>query len=119
MAKFLMLSRGSTITPGMSPAEMQRIIERYRDWTEGVRRSGRLLSGEKLRAEEGRVVRGRQGRPVITDGPYTESKEIVGGYWLLEAADYDEVLALLKDHPGLEGPGVLEIRQIDDLGPRG
>ncbi len=72
MAKFLILSRGSAITPGMSPAEMQRIIERYRDWTESVGRAGRLLAGEKLRAE-GRVVRGRQGRPVITDGPYTES----------------------------------------------
>ena len=119
MAKFLILSRGTAITPDMSPAEMQRIIERYRDWTESVGRAGRLLAGEKLRADEGRVVRGRQGRPVITDGPYTESKEIVGGYWLIEAASYDEVLAMLKDHPGLEGPGALEVRQIDEMEPRG
>ncbi len=119
MAKFLMLSRGNALTPGMSPAEMQRIIERYRDWTESVRRAGRLLGGEKLRAGEGRVVRGRRGQPVITDGPYTESKEIVGGYWLLEAASYDEVVAMLKDHPALEGPGALEIRQIEELEPRG
>lgn len=119
MAKFLILSRGTAITPDMSPAEMQRIIERYRDWTESVGRAGRLLAGEKLRGGEGRVVRGRQGRPVITDGPYTESKEIVGGYWLIEAASYDEVLAMLKDHPGLEGPGALEVRQIDEMEPRG
>jgi hypothetical protein len=64
------------------------------------------------------VVRGRQGRPVITDGPYTESKEIVGGFWLIEAASYDEVLGMMKDHPGLEGPGALEVRQIDELGRR-
>ena len=119
MAKFLILSRGSAITPGMSPAEMQRIIQKYRDWTESVARAGRLLGGEKLRSEEGRVVRGRHGTPVITDGPYTESKEIVGGYWLIEAASYDEVTAMLKDHPGLEGPGALEVRQIDELGRRG
>ena len=119
MAKFLILSRGSAITPGMSPAEMQRIIQKYRDWTESVARAGRLLGGEKLRSEEGRVVRGRHGTPVITDGPYTESKEIVGGYWLIEAASYDEVTAMLKDHPGLEGLGALEVRQIDELGRRG
>ncbi|HZP39768.1 MAG TPA: YciI family protein [Methylomirabilota bacterium] len=118
MAKFLMLSRGAAITPDMSPAEIQRILERYRDWTERVRRAGNLLSGEKLRVGEGRVVRGRQGQPVITDGPYTESKEIVGGYWLLEAASYDEVVAMLKDHPGLERPGALEIRRIEEFGPR-
>ena len=118
MSKFLILSRGNALTPGMSPAEMQRIIQKYRDWTEGVARAGRLLGGEKLRADEGRVVRGRQGRPVITDGPYTESKEIVGGFWLIEAASYDEVLGMMKDHPGLEGPGALEVRQIDELGRR-
>ncbi len=43
----------------------------------------------------------------------------MGGYWLIEAASYDEVLAMLKDHPGLEGPGALEVRQIDEMGPRG
>lgn len=55
---------------------------------------------------------------MITDGPYTESKEIVGGFWLIEAASYDEVLGMMKDHPGLEGPGALEVRQIDELGRR-
>jgi hypothetical protein len=119
MAKFLILARGAAMAPDRSPAEMQRIIQKYRDWSEAVGRSGRLLAAEKLRAQEGRVVRSHEGRPVVTDGPYAESKELVGGFWLLEAGAYDDVLSLLREHPHLDGGGALEIRQIEEFGPRG
>jgi hypothetical protein len=55
----------------------------------------------------------------VTDGPYTESKEVVGGYWLIEASAYDEVVDLLRAHPLLELGGALEVRQIEQMGPRG
>jgi hypothetical protein len=119
MPKFLIMARGAGMAPDLSPAEMQRIIEKYRDWSAAVGRSGRLLTAEKLRAGEGRVVRARAGHPVVTDGPYTESKEVVGGFWLLEAASYDDVLALVREHPHLDAGGALEIRQIEEFGPRG
>jgi hypothetical protein len=51
----------------------------------------------------------------VTDGPYAESKEVLGGFWLLEAANYEEVQGFLKDHPHLDA-GSLEVRQIEDLG---
>lgn len=119
MAKFLIMARGASMAPDLSPDEMQRIIQRYRDWSEAAGRSGKLLAAEKLRAGEGRVVRGRRGRPVVTDGPYTESKELVGGFWLLEASSYDDVLALVREHPHLDAGGALEVRQIEEFGPRG
>ena len=119
MAKFLVLARGGGPAPDRSPSDIQRVIEKYRSWTDGLRKAGRLLEAEKLRAQEGRVLRARQGRPVVTDGPYTESKEVVGGYWLIEATAYDDVVDLVRAHPHLEGGGVLEIRQIEEMGPRG
>jgi hypothetical protein len=82
-----------------------------------VRRAGGLLEAEKLHARHGRVLRARQGHTLVTDGPYTESKEIVGGFWMIEAAGYDEVVGLLRGHPHLDGAGTLEIRQIEEMGP--
>jgi hypothetical protein len=51
----------------------------------------------------------------VTDGPFAESKEVLGGFWLLEAASYEEVQGFLKDHPHLDA-GSLEVRQIHDMG---
>jgi hypothetical protein len=107
MAKFLMLAHRSPFASDISPEEMQRIVARYRAWTERVQRSGKLIDAAGLRQNEGRVLR----QATITDGPYTEAKEVVGGYWLIEAASYDDVIALTGDHPGREF-GALEIRQL-------
>jgi hypothetical protein len=66
MPQFLVLARGAGMDPRRSLEEMQRTIEKYRAWTEGIRRAGRLRQGEKLRSPEGRVVRVRgrgSGRP--------------------------------------------------------
>jgi hypothetical protein len=119
MAKFLVLARGGGPAPDRSPADIQKVIAKYRDWTDRVRSAGRLLEAEKLRPQDGRVLRGRAGQPLVTDGPYTESKEVVGGYWLIEASAYDEVVDLLRAHPLLELGGALEVRQIEQMGPRG
>jgi hypothetical protein len=110
MAKFLLLTRRGPFPRDMSPEEMQRIVGRFRSWTEGVRQAGKLLDGAGL-LSEGRVVRQAAGKLAVTDGPYAESKEVLGGYWLIEAASYDEVIAMAQDNPGLQF-GSLEIRQL-------
>jgi hypothetical protein len=117
MPQFLVLARGAGIDPRRSPDEMQKIVEKYRVWTEGIRRAGRLLQGEKLRRNEGRVVRRIDGEMMVTDGPYVESKEFLGGFWIIEGASYDEVVKLVSDSPHLAA-GSLEIRQIEEMGPR-
>ena len=60
-------------------------------------------------------VRVRDNRRVVTDGPFAESKEVLGGFWLLEAKSYEEVEGFLKDHPHLDA-GSLEVRQIEEMG---
>ena len=89
-------------------AEMGKLIEESM-------KSGVLIATEGcLPSARGARVRRAGANVTVTDGPFTESKEVVGGFWLLEATTYDEVLAFLKDHPHLEA-GSLEVRQIWDM----
>jgi hypothetical protein len=62
-------------------------------------------------------VRQAGGQLMVTDGPYVESKEFLGGFWIVEAASYDEMVKLVSDSPHLAA-GSLELRQIEEMGPR-
>jgi hypothetical protein len=119
MAKYLVVARGTGMPSTLSPQEMQKVIQKYMGWAEELRKSGRAANGEKLRAGEGRVLRGEGGKMAVTDGPYAETKEIVGGFWLIEAGSYEEMLTLLANHPHLDGSGCLEVREIEDTSRRG
>jgi len=114
MAKYLVLLRGSGAPSTLSPQEMQKVIQRYMTWSDDLREAGRVLGAEKLRFGEGRVLRGDAGKMAVTDGPYAESKEIVGGFWLIEAGSYDEMLKILSTHPHLESPGSIEVREVEE-----
>src|SRR5262249_37287816 len=115
MAKYLVIARGTGIPSTLSPQEVQKVIQKYMSWNANLRTAGRMLHSEKLRAGEGRVLRGQNGKMVVTDGPYVESKEVVGGFWLVEAKSYEEVVEMLSNHPHLDGPGILEVREIEAL----
>lgn len=96
----------------VSPEQMQAIIERYKAWGEALAAKGHLVGGEKLADTTGRVLkRGAQG-VTITDGPYTETKELIGGFWRIAAADYEEAARLSSDCPHLDN-GWIEIREIE------
>jgi hypothetical protein len=116
MAKFMLILHQ---TPGMwkqlSPEELQRKVEMYQAWVGKFRSSGRYVSGEKLGEEGGKVVSLQNGRPAIVDGPYIESKEVVGGYFLFRAADYQEAVELIRDCPFLHD-GMIALRQTDPAG---
>lgn len=119
MAKYLVLVRGSGMPSTLSPQEMQKVVQKYMSWSEDLRKAGRVIHAEKLRFGEGRVLRGPGGKMAVTDGPYAETKEMVGGFWLIEAGSYDEMLELLASHPHLDGAGSLEVREIEDTSRRG
>jgi hypothetical protein len=107
MAQFILLLRGNGMArPDMSPEEMQQVTGRYRTWMSKVG-----ATGQKLRDGEGRVV--RRGAAVI-DGPFAESKEVLGGYLAIEASDYDEAVRICGDCPHLDF-GSIEIRQIHQV----
>ena len=95
-----------------SPAEMQAIIQKYRDWRIGLQKTGVIVGGEKLQDGSGRVMRRTGGETSVVDGPYTESKEIIGGFFEIQVENYDQAVATASDCPHLEY-GTIEIREVE------
>ena len=91
-----------------SPEDMQKAVEKYRAWAQKPFHK----DSKRLGDDVGRVVRAQGGKPRATDGPYSETKEILAGFYLIEAADYDEAVRRTMDHPHLEYGGTIEVRQL-------
>jgi hypothetical protein len=91
----------------LSPEEMQKALEKYMAWRE----KPFFVASKRLAQDAGRVMRSEAGKPRVADGPYSETKEVLGGYYAIEAADYDEAVERTMDHPHLEH-GTIEVRQI-------
>ena len=110
MAKFmLLLHEDKSYWQQLSAEEMQKAIEKYMAWAHKPFNVG----GERLAEDLGRVLRAKPGQtPLVSDGPYSETKEVMGGFYLIEAADYDEAVARAMDHPHLEYGGTVEVRQV-------
>jgi hypothetical protein len=108
MAKFMLVLRNEPGVVGkMSPEEMQRMMERYMEW----RQRPFVADGKGLMDTTGRVLSKANGAVHVTEGPFIEAREVVGGYYLIEAADWDEAVALASDNPHLEF-GPVEIREF-------
>jgi hypothetical protein len=90
----------------LSPEEMQKAMQKYMDWTK------KSVLHKRLHGT-GRVIRPNGGgAPVTSDGPYSEAKEVLGGFYTVEAADYDEAVKIALTHPHVEYGGTVEVRQI-------
>ena len=92
----------------LSPEEMQKAIEKYMAWA----KKPFTVDSKRLGEDAGRVVRSQNGKLRATDGPYSETKEVLGGFYLIEAKDYDEAVARASDHPHVEYGGTIEVRQL-------
>jgi hypothetical protein len=92
----------------LSPEEMQKALEKFMAW----RTKPFTRDGHRLTDDSGRVMRSHGGQTRTTDGPYSETKEILGGYYTIEAADYDDAVRLAEGHPTLEYGGTIEVRQV-------
>lgn len=111
MAKYLFLIHHEVDAfDGLSPSAMQEILTRYRTWVQHLKQSGAYLASERL-AKDGRTLRRDHDRLRVSDGPYVESKELVAGFYLVEARDYDHAVELARDCPVLER-GLIEIREL-------
>ena len=112
MTQFLVIPRD---TPGqfdhLSPDDMQQLIGSYGAWSQRLAEKGQMVLGHKLVDGTGRVARGTDDGMSVTDGPFTEAKEVIGGFWLIEAADLDGAVEAISDCPHLEN-GSLEVREI-------
>jgi len=96
---------------------MLEMTKRYMAWADGLRHKGKLAGGEKLAAGGVRHIKVKDGRPVISDGPYAEAKDVIGGYFVIEVKDAAEAEAIAKDcpHLGLAATNWVEIRPIDSM----
>lgn len=113
---FMLLLRGGVSNRDLSPEQLQRQIERYMNWIEKLRRDGHFVAGEPL-DETGKVLSGKDGL-TVTDGPFTESKEEVGGYFIIRAKDLEAAVELAKGCPIFRNNGTVEVRAILPV-PRG
>ncbi len=115
MAQFMMLLHSEPPTEGAySPEEIQAVVQKYQKWSETMGAAGKLAGGNKLANDAGKVLRGTDNVSVV-DGPFAETKEVIGGYFILEAADYAEAAQLSKSCPHLAFGGTIELRQIDSM----
>ena len=116
MTKFMLVARENPAAfSEVSPEEMQAIIQRYVAWGQRLQDAGKLIASHKLKDSEGRVLRSDNGATGVTDGPYSETKELIGGFWIIEADDYQEVIDLCDSHPHLTFGASLEVRAIEEL----
>ena len=90
----------------LSPEEMQKAIEKYRAWR------SKSVDAQRLAGDVGKVIRSQNGKPQVVDGPYSETKEVLGGYYTIEAANYDEAVKKALTHPHVEYGNTVEIRQV-------
>ena len=109
-SEYMLLFRGTNWHEGLSPAEIQRVMTQWRGWFDGLQAAGKAKSGLPL-MNEGKVVTGADGRFVV-DGPFAESKEAIGGFFLIEAANLDEAVAIARQCPGLKHGAVVEVRPV-------
>ena len=113
VAEFMLLLHESPSDfAGLSAEEIQRVIGEYSAWRVRLEKEGRLLGGNKLKDEGGRHLSQKGDKVHVVDGPYAEAKEIVGGYFMVEAANYDEAVDLSRTCPHLRYGGRIELREI-------
>lgn len=113
MAEFMLMIRDEGVDFSKLPkAQVEGIIGLYMEWSKKLRAEGRHKHGEKLKDEGGKSLRVKGGK-VVVDGPYADSKEAIGGFYIIQAKDYDEAVQVAKGCPSLTYGGSVEVREID------
>jgi hypothetical protein len=92
-----------------SPEEREAMTKRYMDWINNIAGEDKLVDMGNRLAPTGKVVSAGN---VVTNGPYTEVKEFIGGYSMIKAESYEEAVELLKGSPVFELNGKIEVREI-------
>ena len=114
MARFMLLFHHQ-IGPLAPSGDSHRVrLEEFIDWASRLGADGRMLAGEKLTEEPGRNLQSSGGAVQVMDGPFAETKELTGGFIVIEAQDYDDAVAVAMGCPLLDHRGRVEVRQVDD-----
>jgi hypothetical protein len=107
-AEYLVISRGRWDAT-LSRVEIDNVIDQFYDWLDRLVNEGKMKRGQRLTYEGKTILR----QNVITDGPFGESKEVIGGYWFILAHSLEEAAQIAQGNPCLKCGLFLEIRPID------
>ncbi len=112
--KFLCLICAEQMMEDLEPADRAQHFGEYAAFTEAIKREGHFVSANRLLpAATAKTVRVRDGQAKVTDGPFAETRELIGGYYLIEAQDMDAALAVAARIPGA-ARGCVEVRPLAD-----
>jgi len=105
----MLLFRGNDWTKSLSPEEKQKVTDHWMAWFRRLTDQGKAIAGNPLEPE-GKIVSGKN--RVVSDGPFAESKEAIGGYFLLDVETIEEAIAIAQSSPGLAYGGSIEVRPM-------
>lgn len=114
--KYALLSRCGKWYEQLPPVEFEKVMKQMKDWMNQMAAEGRIEGGERL-TEKGAVVSGKNG--VVIDGPFVESKEMIGGFIMIHANSLEEAVAIAKKNPSLLYGASMEVRVVDPVSPLG
>src|SRR3954451_10783792 len=112
---YLLLFHSNEWWKDLSREELQKAIAQNNAWLERLMTTGKATSGQVL-ARKGTIVSGKTARN-ISDGPFVESKEVIGGYLLLNVQTFEEAVAIAKTTPGIAYGGSVEVRPLTNVCP--
>jgi hypothetical protein len=108
MSEFVYLYRGGE--SGRSPENAQQIMQKWINWMKELGAKGHIKDQGQPLEPTGKLVKGKQ--KTVTDGPFAETKDVVGGYTLIEARDLQQAVELSKGCPIFEADGSVEVRPV-------
>jgi hypothetical protein len=115
MAEYVLFIRDDDVSyDGYGPEEFAELFQKFVRWADRLQSEGRLRGVERLEGTDGRTVR-KRGGALVVDGPYVEGKEAVLGYYVVEAADWDEAARIAADCPCVDIGGSCEVRLVGEF----
>ena len=114
-SEYMLLFRGTHWDKSLSPEELQNVMSQWTVWFDRLTQQGKIKSAHPL-VDEGKIVAWKKGQ-TVADGPFAESKEAIGGYFLLQVCDLDEALEIAKECPVLRYGMTVEVRPVAAMCP--
>lgn len=109
MKDFMLIFTNPADRPHPGPEEMQAVMQQWMAWIDKLKADNKYVAGEAL-MPEGKRVKGP--KKLVTDGPFAESKEIVGGFFIIKAASLEAATEMAKSSPDLPHGGTVEVREV-------
>lgn len=112
--KFLCLISAEKMMEDLTPADAESYFQEYAQFTNWLKTKGHFVGANRLKpASTATTIRVRDGKTIVTDGPFAETKEQIGGYYLIDAKNLDQAIQIASRIPGAQR-GCVEVRAIAD-----